>query len=251
MTPNSILKGVLLMAAVFAVTEVGLLVRDFRMDQRPLQYNAAVTAWNTRKASALLPKTIEEIHGTAKTVNTYTEEQAKVFNSKENRDMQVALRLSAATAIKILRQIDRKTLPEINATVAELRKPIGSLNALVLNTDESMNRGLVPKLDTAINEATATIKTLNNSIVEAGTGVNVALADIHTILADDSIAQSIDSMAQSAAHIEGMTASAKEAARELPGIAKDIRKVSDASGKASKWYWAVKIGVVIKDVFFH
>jgi len=237
MKPNSVLSGLLLIVSIFAVAEVGLLVRDFRS--------------YSEKSNNSIQATISEIHATAKTVNTYTAEQAKVFNSKENRDMQTALRLSAATAIKILRKVERETLPEINSTVAEIRKPLGSLDRAIVDTSRSINADLLPKTAEAIDQTADTLKTLNASIQDASTGANVALADMSAILRNPAIAEALTATAGSAENIEDTTGSIKQAAQELPGIAKDVRKVSDASGKFSKWYWAVKIGVLVKDVFFH
>lgn len=183
MKPNSILASLLLIVSIFAVAELGLFIRDARNSQE--------------KLVGSIESTITEIHGKAKTLNQYTAAQAEVFNSHENRQMQQALRDAAATTIKILRKVDQKTVPELNATIAALKdSAVGltgvesSLNALVQNTDTSLNGGLLPNVSNVVVKLSLTTETLDKSIQEAAGETNVALGDIHRILSDPAIAAS-------------------------------------------------------------
>jgi hypothetical protein len=72
-------------------------------------------------------------------------------------------------------------------------------------------------VDTAIAEATETIKSTNAGVITATEGVSVALEDIHSVLSNDSIGKSLNAIEGSATNIEGITASAEKSAGYIEG----------------------------------
>jgi hypothetical protein len=197
MTPNSVLKGVLLMAACFAVTEVGLLVRDVRNSSKILTGSIQEILKNTNETILFTRNTVKNVNVVVARVKVATHS----WEAASNAQTGYFERLKADSA----------------QTIGKLNTLADSLNALVQNTDTSVNRVLVPKVDAAIEETTATIKSANAGVMTATDGVKVALTDIHAILADPSIPRAISAIAESGANTERMTASGAKSAEYIEG----------------------------------
>lgn len=197
MKPDSVLKCFLLMVSVFAVAEIGLLVRDFRNSSEKLTSSIQDILKNTNE-------TVLFARNTVKNVNVVVARLKVATHSWE------AANKSQAGYFEKLKADSAQTIGKLN-TLAD------SLNALVQNTDTSINRGLMPKVDAAIVEATSTIKSTNAGVITATEGVSVALEDIHSVLSNDSIGKSLNAIEGSATNIEGITASAEKSAGYIEG----------------------------------
>ena len=138
MTPNSILKGVLLMAAVFAVAEVGLAVREFRTTTQP-------------RLSASIQQTIDDTDATVLIIRSAAVNASMTLGRIEDASQQWQ------AASKEQQAYFERIAKDSAQTIGKLNTLADSLNALVQNTDVSVNRVLVPKVDAAIDETTATI----------------------------------------------------------------------------------------------
>jgi hypothetical protein len=197
MTPNSVLKGVLLMAACFAVTEVGLLVRDVRQTQKQIAPIAVKLASNANETVLFARKTMLNINVVVARAKVATHSWEAASNAQTGY-------------FERLKSDSAQTIGKLN-TLAD------SLNALVQNTDQSINRGLLPKVDVAIEETTATIRSANAAVVTVADGSKVALADIHTILADPAITASLSAIQGSASNAEIATGHAAKSAEYIEG----------------------------------
>lgn len=197
MKPDSVLKCFLLMVAVFAVAEVGLLVRDIRKSQEKLVGSVSEILKNTNE-------TILFARNTVKNVNVVVARLKVATHAWESANK------SQAGYFEKLKADSAQTIGKLN-TLAD------SLNTLVQNTDTSVNRVLVPKVDTAIEETTATIRSANSSVITLREGSKVALEDMHTILANPSIPKAFSAIAESGANTERMTASAAKSAEYIEG----------------------------------
>jgi hypothetical protein len=197
MKPDSVLKCFLLLVSVFAVAEVGLLVRDFRNYSEKSNSSIQEILKNTNE-------TILFARNTVKNVNVVVARLKVATHSWESANK------SQAGYFEKLKSDSAQTIGKLN-TLAD------SLNALVQNTDVSVNRVLVPKVDAAIAEATSTIKSTNAGVITATEGVSVALEDIHTILADPSITDSLTAIEGSAKNAEITTGYAAKSAEHIEG----------------------------------
>jgi hypothetical protein len=197
MKPDSVLKCALLMVSVFAVAELGLLIRD------------------VRNYSEKSNSSIQEILKNANETVLFARNTAK------NANVMVA-RLKVAThsweaASNAQTGYFEKLKTDSAQTIGKLNALADSLNALVQNTDASINRGLMPKVNAAVEETAATIKSARASFATASEGASAALQDIHSLLSDPSITASLSAIQASSEHIEGLTESAEKSAGYIEG----------------------------------
>lgn len=197
MKPDSVLKCFLLMVAVFAVAEAGLLVREVRFAQRGVVQS--------------VKQTIDDADATVLIIRSAAVNASMTLGRIEEASA------SWKDASKKQEEYFAKIAKDSAQTIGKLNTLADSLNALVQNTDVSVNRGLLPKVDMAIEETTATIKTARVAVETANEGATVALEDIHTILSDPSITEALMAIEGSAKHIEGTTASAEKSAGYIEG----------------------------------
>lgn len=197
MKPDSVLKCFLLLVSVFAVAEVGLLVKDSRnylkssnSSIQEILKNTNETILFTRKAMLNVDVLIARIKVASGKWEAASNAQTGYFERLKSDSAQ---------------------------TIGKLNTLADSLNALVQNTDLSVNRVLVPKMDTAIEETAATIRSANASVITATSGTKVALQDIHSILSDPSIPASLTAIEGSAKNAEITTAHAAKSAEYIEG----------------------------------
>jgi hypothetical protein len=197
MTPNSVLKGVLLMAACFAVTEVGLLVLDARNSQVILTGSIQEILKNTNE-------TILFTRNTVKNVNVVVARVKVATHAWESANK------SQAGYFEKLKADSAQTIGKLN-TLAD------SLNALVQNTDVSINGKVLPQIVTTLTDTQDTIKSANAAVVTVADGSKVALEDIHTILADPAITASLKAIQGSASNAEIATGHAAKSTEYIEG----------------------------------
>jgi hypothetical protein len=92
-----------------------------------------------------------------------------------------------------------------------------------------------------LDETTATIKTLDESLKTASDGANADLRDIHQILSDPSLTASQQEALGILTDIHGTTEQVQAASKNLPDIAASIDKMAKTSSKFSKAYWLARI----------
>lgn len=197
MKPDSVLKCFLLLVSVFAVAEMGLFVLDIRSYSEKSNNSIQEILKNTNETVLFARNTVKNANVMVARLKVATHS----WEAASNAQTGYFERLKADSA----------------QTIGKLNTLADSLNTLVQNTDVSMNSVLVPKVDAAIIEATETIKTAGLAVDNGSKRANVALEDIHAILADPSITEALTAIEGSAKHIEGATASAEKSAGYIEG----------------------------------
>lgn len=197
MKVDSFLKCVLLIAAIITLAVTGLLI--YNIDRRSEGIFAGLqNTINDVDATVII------IRGAAVNVSmTLGRIEEASASWKDASDKQRAY-------FEAIKAKSLTTLDTVN-TLSE------SLNTLVQNTDVSINRGLLPKVDTAIEETTATIRSANASVVTLQEGSKVVLEDMHAILADESIPASLKAIEGSASNAEIATEHAAKSAEYIEG----------------------------------
>jgi hypothetical protein len=109
-----------------------------------------------------------------------------------------------------------------------------ALANLLANTDKSLNQELIPQWVELSGEGIVAVQTLNEAIREMNEASGLVLADAHAAMTDPAISQARDNILATLSHIKGTTADIDKAADQLPGIAEDIKKVSDTSQRYAK-----------------
>jgi len=204
MKPDSLIKSALMLAGLFALVELGLLldysrhlVNECRKSQEKIASSTLILVSNANETMLFARKV-------ALNINVMVA-RAKVAT----HSMDEAAKSQAA----YWKAIESKSL----ATMDSVNTLAGSLDALVRNTDRSINSDLLPRTAEAIDQTADTLKTLNAAIVDASTGANVALADIHTLLADPAITDSLKAIHESSENVAGLTSSAEKSAGYIEG----------------------------------
>jgi hypothetical protein len=209
---NSILIALLIGAGIFATVEIGLLVKDVRKSQANLVGSISKTIKDTDEAVLFARKTLLNINVMVARV--------KVDKFNETVDRQ-------NTYWATIQKDSRKALENVNALTQ-------SLNSLVVNTDRSINTGLLPEITAATGKLTSTVQNADTAIQEASDKANAGFDDIHRLMSDPSLKESQDSIASALRHIDYIAGDIDTATDSLPSIAADLEKISKTSQKFSK-----------------
>jgi hypothetical protein len=211
-TLNSILIAILLGAGIFAGVEIGLLVRDVRTSQGNLVDSIQKTIKDTDEAMLFARKTLLNVNVMVARI------KVDKFNNTIERQN---------TYWASMQTDSRKALGNIN-TLTE------SLNAFVVNTDRSINAGLLPEITAATGKLTATVQSVDTAIQEASDKANAGLEDIHRILSDPTLKASQDHIEAILEHGEGVAGDIDEATDKAPIIAADLAAISKNGRTFSK-----------------
>lgn len=120
------------------------------------------------------------------------------------------------------------------ATLDKINAASDSLNAMIQNTDASLNGDLLPKVSESAGAITATIKTMEESLLEASGRANIGLDDIHRLLSDPVWQASLANVQASTDDIAATTEQIRLASDHLPDIAADLAKISETSSRYAK-----------------
>ena len=208
----------------------------------------SMSTWKTRAISArsvdvlsTANETMLQVKATATTVNAYTAEQAKVYNSKENRDMLRGLRDITATLLLATRKVNMQLLPDIDAEIKAIQVPldkftvsIDSLHDLVQHTDSSLNdkeAGIIPALSDTVVKSQAIMQDIDTLIKNLSEKSGIDLTDIHNILADPSWKDSQQEVLDLLRHINAIATNVEKASDAAPQIAKDLESISKKSNR--------------------
>jgi methyl-accepting chemotaxis protein len=208
---NSILAGLLLIVAIFAVAEVGLLVRDIRNSQESLV--------------ASVKQTIDDLNATVLIVRGAVVNASMVLGRIEEASQ--SWQKASDKQAKYWASLQDKSL----STLDGLNTLSASLNEIVRHTDASLNADLLPHTGEAIEQVTATLKSMDTAIVQASGRANASLEAIHLAVSDPSLSGALKEIQGASENIRQTTKQVELASQRLPDIAENIKKISETTNK--------------------
>lgn len=232
----------LLLVAVFAVYQVGAVVRSFRfgvlVQVKVLVENANETAIEAKR--------------TMKMMADYTEKQKIVLESHKNQ-MAIEQGYQAAAVLhKTLELVNSKYLPKLGFALDGLTDTTRNTARVADGLDillRNLNSTTIPKANDAIDSTSVTMKQAGQAIEAVNAGTKVLMDSIDAKINDphiDSILASLDTSMSKVdsilANVDGMSAEAKDIFKtEMRNIAKSLDKIAKTSSQWQKPMMAANI----------
>jgi hypothetical protein len=138
------------------------------------------------------------------------------------RDELRALGVTTTTLTSLIATIKDQTVPAANASLNELA---GTLHGL---SDLEAKVGL-------------TVSDTNELIGEVSKQTGLTGEDVRKRLEDPRLDAVLENLASTTGHMNGIVANGEKASEKWPEITEAINKASQATAKASKFYWVARI----------
>jgi hypothetical protein len=234
-----ILKSICLLAAIFALVEVGLAFRGIAVVSRA----AAVTVTEAGGATA-------ELRKTATAVSEYAQHQTKQLMDPRNQKALDAGLQALAVFNGTGRLINREVIPRVMEVLDNLSNSAASLDRAIQATDKSVNANLLPEsrqllsaTSEAISATKSTVEATSNQILQAG-------SDIHAILADSALKSILTETNAIASDADGIAANIEESSKQMPLIAADLERIAATSSRYRKAILLSQILSALARAFF-
>jgi hypothetical protein len=239
------LGSAFLVVLIFAGYEFALFMRAARIEVQ-------ATGKESRELISESRGVISQVNATTTSMRAYADSQMQVFNSTANRKSQQAAWDAAASLIRILREVQQHTVPDLNKTITDLDSSTIAIQALVSHTDESMNaeRGLLPESTKTIAKAGVTLDTLNKAIQQAADRANAALDAIYKVVSDPDTKLTMDELLAIMKNVDDITDSFKDMAKYAPTIAASVDKMARTSSKLQKFVIGSQIISALARIWF-
>jgi hypothetical protein len=194
------MKYVLACAALLLIMSMSIFVISITKPAGLMLYNASATFY--------------EAHKTVLKIDTYaTKELARLDDPRNSKAIDAAIQ-TAAVFNGTGRLINKEIIPDLRdglKALAESAKGLTatelSLKAFVEHTDASLNDkeiGLMVQLAKTIEKSGVAIDRLEAELDEASKGVELSLQDIHDILSDPDIKQTLNEILLTAKNSDSM-----------------------------------------------
>jgi hypothetical protein len=235
----AILKSLCLLAAVFAIAEAGLALRDVAR----LTKAAAVTVTEAGGAAA-------ELRKTAAAVSEYAQRQTRQLMDPRNQKALDAGIQALAVFNGTGRLINREVIPRAMDVLDNLSNAAASLERAIQATDKSVNAALLPQSQELL-ETTSRAISASRSTLDAVSGqINQAGSDVHAILADPALKSILAETYAIATHADGIAANVEESSKRMPLIAADVERIAATSSRYRKAILLSQILSALARAFF-
>jgi uncharacterized protein YoxC len=229
---NDVLKAFLLVTAIFAVAELGLLLDGARRSAN--EANALIA-----EARRAVTETDRRLDGTFQNLNAILVQAGLVAARVE--DLSRNVEAAAAKQAGYWEAVQVKTLCSLD----RLNASADALAALLANTDRNLNSELIPRVANVADEAGTAVRDLDMSVHEASERANASLDDVRSLLADPAWKAALQEIKDTAAHVDGVSAQLEDASKSMPGIAKSIERISQT---ASRWRKALIVSQILSAI---
>jgi len=190
--------------------------------------------YDLRASAKQLTATLTQVSGAVTDLRAYTKIQADRLNDPRNSKSLDAAIQTAAVFNATGRLINKVLVPKAGSVLDELTATVNQLKTLTANTDKNLNQDLLPALASTAKSLDTSIGALNASLIVIANKSGLTLDDLHALLSDPQWKEVLTQVAGTAKNVEGMTAHGEEAMRQVPGIAADIHKISTTSSRYQK-----------------
>jgi hypothetical protein len=212
---NDTLKALALIAAVFALAELGVLFRE--------------AAGVMRETKPLIAETDKRLDGTFRNLNAILIQAGLVAARIE--DLSRNMDEVATQQGKYWEALQAKTIESLD----RLNASADALTALLANTDNSINAKLTPKAADSLDSVKALTREATTNLSEASDRANASLDDIHHLLSDPAWTGSLTSIHDTTKHVSGIAMELEEASRQMPEIARSVNKIASTSSRYRRW----------------
>jgi hypothetical protein len=211
---NSMLLSFLLFVSIFAVFELGIVVRDLRQ-----------TIQEATQATAETKEIIKEVH-------TYTSVQIKNLESQQraiNASIQAAAVFNATG-----RLLNTSVIPRVNKTLDSLNESVLSVNTMVKNTDKNINVDLLPQITETAKSFNISIESLNLAIISITKNSDLTFAQINDTMASAEWKTVLKEVASTTEHIDNIAGNIEKTTDRMPAMAELIEKMMRTTSKYQK-----------------
>ncbi len=234
-----ILKSLCLLAAIFALVEAGLALRDIAKIAKA----ATVTVAEAGGAAA-------ELRKTATAVSEYAQRQTKQLMDARNQKALDAGLQTLAVFNGTGRLINREVIPRTMDVLDNLSNATASLNRAIQTTDKSVNADLLPESRRLLQTTSEAISATKGTMDEASSQIAQAGSDIHAILADPALKSIVAQTNAIATHADGIAANVEQSSKQMPLIAADIERIAATSSRYRKAILLSQILSALARAFF-
>jgi hypothetical protein len=234
-----ILKSLCLLAAIFALVEAGLALRDIAK----LSKAASMTVTEAGSAAT-------ELRNTAAAVSEYAQHQTKQLMDARNRKALDAGIQALAVFNGTGRLINREVIPRAMEVLDNLSNAAISLNKAIQSTDRSVNGDLLPESKRLLTGTTGAVESTRKSVDEAMAQILQAGNDIHSILADPALKSILAETNAIASHADGIAGNLEDASKQMPLIAADLERIVATSSRYRKAILLSQILSALARAFF-
>ena len=146
------------------------------------------------------------------------------------RDELKAMAGATGDLSELIAEIRDKSIPAATSDLVELRGALHGLN------------DLEGKLGLSIDDTDELVKEISKQ-------TGLASDEVIKRLRDPRVDQVMDNLVSTTGHINGIVANGEDASAKWPEITEAINKASQATAKASKYYWAARIVSLVIGAF--
>jgi hypothetical protein len=227
---KNVLIAAVLVAACFFLVQLGLLAKGSR---------------------ALVSDTNQKLDGTFRNLNAILVQTGLVAARVEDasRDLSDVAAVQKKYWLSI-GSSSAQLVDKANSTLGNISTLVTSLDTLVKNTDAQINGHLLPATEETLVEAKKSLTTISNSASMLASGSQVAMNDLHAILADESWQKALRGLSDTSENAAATAAQIAEAAKQLPSIASSMERIAKTSSKWQKFQIPISIASLIWRTFF-
>ena len=208
----------------------------------------AVVIRDEHRTAGEIQNTVAEIRITATAWREYSEEQTGQLKSpRTQKAIESAIEVGATARASLL-LVNTQLLPRTWKAVDSLREATGRISDLTAHTDAQLNQQVMPGFADLIrnsikleNQLGVDAEELGDAIKLTSQQTGLSLQEIQNRMADPRFDSILDSLAGSAAHMNGTSAEIGAASQRLPEIADALAKISKTTSRFSKAYWVARI----------
>jgi uncharacterized coiled-coil protein SlyX len=221
------LKCLLAMAGIFALVSAGVAIQEFRVTVAEMSSLVRETRTTVTKANVALDTSIAHLN-----------------DPKNQKSLDAAIQ-TAAVFNGTGRLINTVYLPKFGRVLDGLADTASNLNEAVRRTDVGVNSGLLPNANRLVVQSTSTMTESQKAVERLIQMMTQMSDDSHRLLTDPSIPASLTAIQASAENIQATTLQIAEASKAVPGIARNVEKISTTASKFRKWVLISQISTAL------
>jgi len=210
-------------------------------------------------ATGHLHGTLQNVDDTTGTVKDFVQFQAAQLKSDRYQRMIEASFQTPAIFNASGRTLNTQVLPAARDELRALGVTTNTLTGLIATIKDQT----VPAANASLNELAGTLRGLSDLenklgltvadtdqlIAEISKQSGMTAEDVRKRLEDPRVDSLLDNLVGATGHVNGIVANGEKASEKWPEITEAIDKASQATAKASKYYWAARVVSLILGAF--
>jgi len=227
-----VLRCACLMAGCFALLELGIALME------------------AQKAIGATTRAAEEVRAAAAGWRAYSDVQVAVLTSPKAQKAIEAGIEAAAVWNGTGRLFNKQVIPRIMDTLDSLNIASLSLDKLVRDTSNSLNKQVLPSAESTLISANDLIQTAAEEIKKNSEATLDVLEGARKVVEAPELLGSLAEMESSLTHIDMVAKHLEEASKELPSIARSVEEIAQTSSRWRGWILMSQVASAISRAIF-